>query len=52
MREMYSHLWAVVVVNHGDTFTTNVWRDTQGGAERTVRVMYPNAEVIVAERVD
>ncbi len=48
--EMYSKLWAIVVVNKGDTFTTNVWRDTAAGAERQVRAMYPHAEFIGADR--
>jgi hypothetical protein len=47
---MYSHLWAVVVVNKGNTFTTTVWRDTAEGAEREVRGMYPHAELISADR--
>lgn len=48
--EMYSHLWAVLVVNKGDTFTTSVWRDTPEGAERFVRGMYPHAEYVGADR--
>jgi hypothetical protein len=50
--ETYSRFWAVLVTNHGDTFYTNVWRDTAKGAERSVRAMYPNAELIVAEQAD
>ena len=47
--ERYSKLWAVLVVNKGDTFTTSVWRDTASGAERFVRGMYPHAEFVGAD---
>jgi hypothetical protein len=48
--ENYSHLWAILVVNKGDTFTTSVWRDTAEGAERFVKQMYPYAETVIADR--
>lgn len=51
--ERYSRLWSVYVHNAGEDygFETTVWRDTQAGAERTVRAMYPNALEVYAEDI-
>jgi hypothetical protein len=47
--ETYARFWCVWVQSGADLFATNIWRDTAAGAERAVRGMYPNAELITAE---
>lgn len=47
--ETYRNLWTVNVSNAGDVFSVSVWKDTAKGAEATVRIMYPHAELIVAD---
>lgn len=50
--ETYRYFWNVYVLNGGEDtgFFAGVWRDTAASAERFVRSMYPNAQIVQVER--